>query len=144
MNKLIIYNDTYWSLVNFNDAILKKEKRKRHKSFKETFYSEEEIERISLSRTKNRIKEICLCNDFEFFGTITVNSVNSDRFSLTECQEKMKKLCHKLKRKNSDFKFIFITEKHKNGAFHFHGMFTGVDIYKNDFGYLSYIRILLY
>lgn len=137
MNKLIIYNDFYWSLVSFNDNILKRSEYKNHKTFSSNFYTDEEKSRISLSRTKRRIKEICLTNDFEYFGTITVNSKHSDRFSLTECQEKMKKICHKLKRKNKYFKFIFITEKHKDGAFHFHGMFKSIDCYINQNGYLS-------
>jgi len=45
-----------------------------------------EINRISLSRSKRNIREICLSNDFEYFVTFTVDSKNADRFSLDECQ----------------------------------------------------------
>ena len=44
--------------------------------------NEKEIERISLSRTKRKIKEICLCNNFKYFVTLTIDSKNADRFSL--------------------------------------------------------------
>lgn len=137
MVSLRIYNETYWSLCSFNDDILKVgRKGKKYKNYSITS-SEEEIERISLSRTKRNIKEICLCNDFEYFFTCTVNSEYADRFHLQEVQDKMKKICKKIRRKNESFKYIFITEKHKDGAFHFHGMCKSIELYRNEWGYLS-------
>lgn len=134
MVKLIRYNETYHRLVSFNNDILKKNDyktiRKKNKSFYDdvefNFTDKKEIERISLSRTKSNIKAICLSNNFDYFMTVTVNSKNADRFSLSEVQEKMKKICKKIKRKYKDFAYIFITEKHKNGAFHFHGFIKGI------------------
>lgn len=102
---------------------------------------ESESSRCSLSRTKRRIKEICLCNEFEFFVTLTINSKNADRFNLDEVQSTLRNKFRTYKRYYSkDFKYIFITEKHKDGAFHFHGMMKNIDendIYINDFGYYS-------
>lgn len=104
-----------------------------------TFSSE--IDRVSLSRTKRNIREICLSNDFEFFATFTVDSKNADRFSLDECQSLIRKrLRHYQHKISKDFKYILITEKHKNGAFHFHGMMKGLrqsDFYINKNGFLS-------
>ena len=100
--------------------------------------TEEEKERISLSRTKRNIREIALCNDWEFFATWTINSLNADRFSLQATQDLMHKSLKAYQRKNKDFKYIFITEKHKNGAFHFHGLIKGIGSYKvNNNGYLT-------
>ena len=102
--------------------------------------NKEEIERISLSRTKKNIKEIALCNDFRYFITFTINSLNCDRFSLKNCQNKLKELLKSYKRKYKDFAYLIITEKHKNGAFHFHGLckgLSGTDLYINKNGYLS-------
>lgn len=145
MVSLKMYNDTYWRLVSFDDKILyNNSSKKRNYNYKdfynETITDKEEIDRISLSRTKRHIKEICLCNSFEYFFTSTVNSKNADRFSLQEVQDNIRKLCKKIKRNNFDFKYIFITETHKNGAFHFHGFIKGIpqnDIYINSNGYLS-------
>lgn len=103
------------------------------------FDSSESI-RCSLSRTKKRIRELALSNDFKYFITVTVNSKNADRFSLDECQDLLKKTIKAYKRKFNDLSYIFITEKHKNGAFHFHGLIKGLadsDLYKNDNGYMS-------
>ena len=137
MTKLKRYNDTRWALVTFNDKLLGKEDKVKIPYENKKHSSKEEIERASLSRTKANIKEICLCNDFEYFMTVTVSSENADRFSLHQVQDKMKKACHAFKRVYKDFKFIFITEKHEKGAFHFHGMVKGIPgdrfiIYRED------------
>ena len=99
--------------------------------------SDEEIERISLSRTKRNIKEIALCNNFEYFATITINSKNCDRYSLIETQKILKQHLKKIKRNNNNFKYLFITEKHKDAAFHFHGLVANIPLYINNYGYFS-------
>lgn len=142
MIKLVKYNNSYWSMIRLSDELFyNKDIISRRRKFTKEFYEgvtdKDEIERISLSRSKSTIKSICLSNDFEYFATITVNSLNCDRFSLTSCQEKMKKICKKIQRKNKNFKYIYITEKHKDGAFHFHGMVKGLKLYKNNNGYFS-------
>lgn len=96
----------------------------------------EEIKRQSLSRTKRNIRELALCNNFEYFATFTVNSEKCDRYTLNNVQDKIKKILHKIKRKNKDFAFLIITEKHKDGAFHFHGLIKSIDdLYINENGY---------
>lgn len=136
MNVLKIYNDTYWSLLNLNDGIYRVG-RKKGGCKSPNNSTKEEIERSSLSRSRRRIKDILLCNDFQYFATLTVDSKNCDRFSLQEVQDNLKKICKKIKRNNSDFKYLFVTEKHENGAFHFHGMIKNLPVYQNKYGYLS-------
>lgn len=105
-------------------------------------YNSDEVIRCSLSRTRRNIREIALCNNFEYFVTITVNGDNLNRFNLDDVQNQLKKSLKKIKRKNSDFQYIIITERHVNGAFHFHGLVKGLDekssdLYINKYGYLS-------
>lgn len=96
------------------------------------------ISESSISRTKRNIKEIALCNDFEYFATFTIDKKTCDRFSLQEVQDTMHKVFKAYKRKYKNFKYLLITEKHKDGAFHFHGLVKGVeDIYTNKNNYLS-------
>lgn len=144
MVKLEINNDTSWTFTRCDDKLFysyekSKNKVKNFVNFFENSVDEKEIERISISRTKRNIRKICLCNNFEYFATFTVNSKYCDRFSLEVVQDKIKKICKKIKRKNKEFAYIYITEKHKNGAFHFHGMVKGIDLYKNSNGYYSNI-----
>ena len=140
-----IYHSKY-TLVNYNDTNFRLiyNKSTRDKGYvlednQETTTDNktdiEEIERISRCRTKQRIRELALCNNFEYFGTITISGYFCDRYELTDCQRELKKILKKIKRKNSDLKYIIITEKHKDGAFHFHGLFSGLDLETNSFGY---------
>ena len=144
-NNFQVYDTRYFLYTyNSNDFRIVKMKNCRKSGFEEikktdTFdYNSEEVQRCSLSRTKRMIKELALCNDFEYFSTLTINSDMADRFSLDNCQQLLKKLLKKIKRKNKNFRYIFITEKHENGAFHFHGLIGGInkeDFVLNDNGY---------
>ncbi len=97
-----------------------------------------EVDRISLSRTRRNIRELALCNNFEYFCTITVNSSKFDRYSLDEVQDNLRKCLRNIRICSEDFKYLIITEKHKDGAFHFHGLMSGLsDLYVNRYGYLS-------
>lgn len=134
---LKVYNDSFIRLYALNNPpCYKSNRRKSHTT-------EESVISASLSRTKREIRELCLCNDFEYFATITVNSQNADRFSLQACQDLLCKKLHKMRRKvrntgKQKIKYLFITEKHKDGAFHFHGLISNLpDLYTNSNGYLS-------
>lgn len=101
-----------------------------------------EVDRISLSRTKRNIREICLSNEFEYFATLTVSSQRADRYALEDCQKLLKKrlrYCQDLARKDGKkFMYIFITERHTDGAFHFHGLINFIPKqYTNEYGYIS-------
>lgn len=144
MNILKIYNETQWSLVSLNEQIYRVGKN-RHgitADFLKTPTDSAEVERISLSRTKRRIKEILLCNNFEYFATLTVSSKipEYNRFDLEDCVDNIKKLMKKIKRNYSDFKYLYIIEEHKKGGYHFHGMIKGLPadvFYINKNGFLS-------
>lgn len=131
-----IYNDTYRELVQVNPEIYKKHEYKSHlKNFK---VSDEEKRRIMVSRRKRRLKEIALCNDFEYFATFTVSSKLDycNRYDYEECCINLKKHMYAYKRKYRDFKFVFVCEKHKKGGYHFHGLVKGMgDLYWNKNGY---------
>ena len=150
MNLLFSKNQVYstrFFLYNYNDTNFRivKVKSCRNSGFEEIKKKNnfidvncEEVQKCSLSRTKRNIRELALCNDFEYFATFTVNSEKCDRYSLNDVQKKLKKVLHKIKRNNKDFAFLIITEKHKDGAFHFHGLIKGIsDLYVNNNGYLS-------
>lgn len=144
-NKSDVFRETFtFYQYNDNNCRIVLNKYCRQKGFEELKNNNyipqedsEEVQRVSLSRSRRRIREIALSNNFEYFATITVNEKNCDRFSLTKCQENLRKRLHKLKRRNKNFAFLFITEKHKNGAFHFHGLVRGLDLYVNKNGYYS-------
>lgn len=132
-------------LYNYNGTNFRivKIKSSREKGFEDMSShcktSKKEVDRISLSRSRRNIRELSLCNNFEYFCTITVNSKKCDRYSLDEVQDNLRKCLRNIRNSVSDFKYLIITEKHKDGAFHFHGLVSGISsvLYINDFGYLS-------
>lgn len=118
-------------------------KCKRQKGYEEVGVKEkkkteqEEILRIEQSRAKQKIKELALCNDFEYFYTQTLKNNRSD---LDNFVKEIQKHFKAYKRKNPNFVYLIIYEKHKDGkCYHLHGLVggLGLDLYKNDYGYYS-------
>lgn len=138
MYKLYQYNDTNFRLIcTKSDYISTNEKKIKKDDYYVPQTEDEEIQRISLSRSKRMIREYSLCNEFTYFFTSTVNSELADRYSLSETQSRIRKIMKSIKRKNKDFLYLFITERHKDGAFHFHGLCTDLELYTNKNGYFS-------
>lgn len=134
MVRLYQYNDSQYRLVfSKNDY-----KVKDNKNNDDIANSGNYITDIcSLSRAKRMIREYALCNDFKYFFTSTVDSEKCDRYSLSETQKKIRRIMKTIKAKNHSFKYLFITEQHRDGAFHFHGLCTDLKLYNNTYGYLS-------
>lgn len=107
----------------------------------------------NISRAKSAITEYALCNDWEYFVTLTIDKTKQDRYD-------MKKYMHDLgiwignynKKYGTKLSYIIIPEKHTDGATHCHGLFNGVaaeslvynkngyldmPYYFNRFGYIS-------
>ena len=97
-----------------------------------------EITRIEVSRIKSKIKEYSLCNDFDYFFTQTLNT-NHNRYDLNQFKSLIQRKFKAYKRINPAFKYLIIYEKHKDGAYHLHGLVSGLglDVYKNSNNYLS-------
>jgi len=78
-----------------------------------------------------------LCNDFEFFYTQTLKNNRDD---LDLFVQNIQKHFKAYKRKNPNFIYLIIYEKHKDGNnYHLHGLVggLGLDLYVNDNGYYS-------
>lgn len=98
--------------------------------------------RTSISRSKRNIRRICMSNDFEYFATWTVSSEFADRFSVQDVENRVRYLLREYTRDNKDFKYIYVFEKHKDGAIHLHGMVKGIsdlrEYKESDFKSLPY------
>lgn len=115
---------------------------KNLKSTKEKKGNNENYEKYfnNLVRAKTNISNLILCNDFTYFITLTFNNKH-DRNNLSSLRNKINNKLRKLRKINNlDFKFLFIPEKHKNGAWHFHGVIDNSFksfIYKNKNGFFN-------
>ena len=87
----------------------------------------------SYRRTKNIIFDLCMSNRWEFFLTFTFRKECVDRYSFDDCSKKMKFWLNNVKKNFSpNLKYVIVPEQHKDGAWHFHGVFA-------DFGNLTFV-----
>ena len=85
----------------------------------------------ALWKIKTKIKDYILCNDFDYFWTLTFDS---DRYNYAVAFEKMGKWLEKMRKKYGKFNYIMIPELHKDGAIHFHGVTGGLNAVVRDSG----------
>lgn len=111
----------------------------------------------NISRAKNKIFEYCICNDFEYFVTLTIDENKYDRFNLNKYYKDFSQFIRHYRRDfNLDIQYLFVPEQHKDGAWHMHGVIKGIPenhfiinsngfldwhAYKNRFGFISLDKI---
>lgn len=83
--------------------------------------------RCSISRTKKRIKSIALSGQFNWFCTYTFSPDIVDRYDYYSVSKLFGKYLAFLRRKFPNLQYLVVPEKHKDGAFHFHGLFSNLD-----------------
>ena len=96
------------------------------------------------SRALSTIRELALCNPWEYFCTLTISPEHYDRYNLKEYQKNLSEFIHSYNRNCNEcekVKYLLIPEMHKDGAWHMHGFLSGIkkkDLYINDNGYLGW------
>ena len=80
----------------------------------------------NLRRAKNTIKELVMCNEWEYFATLTLDKTKYDRYDLKKYIKDLSQYIRDLRKKGNDIKYLLIPERHKDGAWHIHGFFSGI------------------
>lgn len=75
----------------------------------------------SMARTKSNIKSLALSFKPAWFCTFTFSPEKVDRYNYDEVSKYMQKYLAIL---DNDIKYIVVPELHKDGAYHFHGLFS--------------------
>ena len=107
----------------------------------------------NISRAKSKIREYGLCNDWDYFVTLTLDKNKFDRYDLTGFQKSLSKFLNNYNsRYKTKIKYLLIPERHKDGAWHMHGLIYGLPIdhlktngngfydwsaYREKFGFIS-------
>lgn len=121
--------------VNYIISVYPEKNHNRLK--KDDWRSYDDRLRRSLSRTKNKVFELAVCNSWDWFCTFTFSEKKANRFSYDDCKNKLTQFFKDYKkRKSSDFKYLVVAEPHEDGAIHFHGLCSGFktgDLYVPDF-----------
>lgn len=78
----------------------------------------------SFLRTKKTIYDIARANCWDWFLTFTFDGKKVNRYDYDECVKKFSVWLSNAKRSCPDMVYIVVPEQHKDGAFHFHGLFA--------------------
>lgn len=79
----------------------------------------------SRNRTIQKVYEYARSNVFEWFVTMTFSPHKVDRYDYDACSRKLSDWLKSQRKNNAPFlKYIFVPERHKDGAWHFHGLIS--------------------
>lgn len=95
--------------------------------------NDETLER-SLRRTQSEIADIIDCNDFVWFGTLTLSPDKVNRLDDDEVLNKVNNFLKVLRRNSPKTQYLLVPERHKDGALHFHALFTDLSVPMVDSG----------
>lgn len=123
-----------YTIHRFNDDVYKIVRFKRSDGFSTmVFVSEDKCTTAgeksdpALSRARRMVFEKALCNSWDYFFTGTLDEKKYDRHNLVKFHSDLTDFI-KYRRSvyGSDIRFLFVPEKHKDGAWHVHGLIAGV------------------
>jgi len=122
------YNENYYKLVVYKSGINASGFEKLKKEAKKRIDDEEfEKEENNLSRVRSIIFEYAMCNNFEYFVTLTLDKQKQDRYDLQRFIKQLGQFIRDHRKKtNTKIEYLLIPEKHKDGAYHMHGLFKGL------------------
>lgn len=82
----------------------------------------------SYCRARSMVLQYALCNDWDYFITITVNPDRFDRWDLDRIYSYMSQWFRDYRKKHgkSCIRYVLVPEHHKDGAWHFHGLISGI------------------
>jgi len=90
----------------------------------------EEKEKLasSLSRTRRRVYELAVCNEWDWFGTFTVDAAKHDRSDLGAFRKQLAQWLRNFgKRNGCKVRYLLVPELHKDGEnWHMHGLLAGL------------------
>ena len=109
--------------------------------------------RNNVARARVRVFEYAICNEFDYFITLTINGEFLDRCDLGAYVKKLGQFIRDYRKQYGvDIQYLLVPEKHRDGAWHMHGLIKGIPqehlsinengyldwkMYSNKFGYCS-------
>lgn len=90
----------------------------------------------SMRRARANLRRLALANDFRYFVTLTLDKERIDRYDGAAITRALSQWCDNMVRRHG-LRYVLVPERHKDGAFHFHGFFAGEDLEVVDSGTIS-------
>ena len=85
------------------------------------------VDDASIKRTKKKVYDYAKSNEWEWFVTFTFSPDKVNRYDYDECTKYLSKWFNNLKRSSPALSYLVVPEQHKDGAYHFHGLFSGMN-----------------
>jgi hypothetical protein len=81
----------------------------------------------NFSRARSMVLQYALCNSWDYFFTGTLDRVKMDRYDLdTFAGQLMQFIRDKCKKYSAKFQVLLVPERHKDGAWHIHGLISSL------------------
>lgn len=93
-------------------------------SFDEYF---DHVRDTSMRRTKSKVYNYAKCNNWDYFVTFTFSKEKIDRYDYDQCVTKLSQWLKNLRKRSPGLSYLVVPEQHKDGAWHFHGLFAGLE-----------------
>lgn len=87
----------------------------------------------SMRRARANLRRLALANDFRYFVTLTLDPEKIDRFDGAAITKALSQWCDNMVRRHG-LRYVLVPERHKDGAFHFHGFMAGPGLIAADSG----------
>lgn len=96
----------------------------------------------NICRARSKIFEYAYCNDWDYFVTLTIDPNKYDRYDLKVFQKDLGRFLNNYSTHHgSKIRYVLIPEMHKDGAWHMHGLVSGIlpkHLITNENGYLDF------
>ena len=126
-----------WKVVSMKIPFDRGQRKRRE-------YSEGRFD-SSIARTRTAVKELAMCNPWEWFVTLTLSGEKvADRHDLEAYHTKLTDYIQGLNKRREPSRkitYILVPERHKDGAWHMHGLINGLDeqdVKVNEHGYYDW------
>lgn len=99
---------------------------KAFSNFDEKYHLEGRSAYVSVNRSKNKIYYYSRSNDWVggYFCTFTIDPKRYDSFDFKVCSSLVRNFLNYLRNFDSSIYALIVPEKHKSGAYHFHGLIS--------------------
>ena len=114
------FTDNIWKIVQFYD-----DRERLGPGPVENRKSYDEKLPAAVSRAKRCILEYALCNQWDYFVTLTI-SPEYDRNDLQDWLKKFLQWIRDYRKRGYEIKYLLIPERHVKGTWHAHGLICGI------------------
>lgn len=114
------------------EPIRDEERRKPNPREKGKKSEGQDMER-SMRRSRAKLRRLALANGFDYFVTLTLDPARIDRYDPAAVTKALNQWTDNMVRRHG-LRYILVPERHRDGAFHFHGFMAGPGLKVEDSG----------